>query len=110
MRLIKFRGRDINTGKYVYGDYCKGTRKTPPSIHEWQRGRFVDVEPESIAQLIGYDKNGAEVYEGDMLVDVDGWNNEYRAQLIGKAFSTWGCDDITEYISECVLKKPEAAT
>lgn len=74
MRLIKFRGRARN-GEFVYGDL----------IHSWGSTSIFDgehrytVEPESVAQFIGLDKNGLEVYEGDKLIDDP--ENEFTAEI-----------------------------
>lgn len=63
MRPIKFRGRDL-TGEMRFGHYV--TDGGHPYIiedHVW-----CEVEPDSVAQLVGYDANGNEVYEGDVFV------------------------------------------
>ena len=59
MRTIKFRGIDAVTGKYVYGYYCpyRGNKNLPGI--EIEAG-FVEIEPESVSQLVGLDKNGRE--------------------------------------------------
>lgn len=65
-RPIKFRGRDAY-GKLHYGDLWQRTDGMILFDHDenvWQR-----VHPESIAQLVGYDADGREVYEGDIVVD-----------------------------------------
>ena len=56
MKTIKFRGRD-DTGYPHYGDLT----------HEGKDVLVDDVEvdPESVAQFIGCDKDGNEIYEGD---------------------------------------------
>ena len=63
-RQIKFRGRDINTGEFVFGDLAHTEVGVLIGAHE--------VDPESVAQFVGYDCEGAEVYEGDLLVDKHG--------------------------------------
>jgi len=68
-RTIKFRGRDAY-GKLHYGDLWQRTDGMILFDHDetvWQR-----VHPESVAQLVGYDCDGREVYEGDELISVDG--------------------------------------
>lgn len=86
MRDIKFRARDIKTGEIVYGDYISPWDSPNPNIrvsrdfHKDERGRTVafcyyhEVDPDSVAQLIAYDKNGKEVYEGDLVKRILEWN------------------------------------
>jgi len=69
---IKFRGKPISSSEsdYIYGDYvtieggCAIRVKIRANlfhIHEYE----IAVKPETVAQLVGYDANGKEVYEGD---------------------------------------------
>ena len=78
MREIKFRGRAISdsceepVNKMVFGDITQGWDKV--TIFDQSDGDFYEVEPESVAQLVGYDADGKEVYEGDKLKHVDDEN------------------------------------
>lgn len=77
MRVIKFRGRGIDGGMY-YGDLYRTKREV--GIHVIGDGTF-EVDPETVAQLVGFDKDGKEVYEGDTLIDSEGY--EYLVSLQG---------------------------
>ena len=81
MRPIKFRGRDL-AGKMRFGHYAI-TSGRPYIIEEHV---WCEVYPESVAQLVGYDADGREVYEGDELISVDG-NYEDTAKLISNVCS-----------------------
>lgn len=101
MRTLKFRGRvpdnqGIEPGKIVCGsllDYGEGTANCPQFwIRPPAAERNYPVEPESIAQFIGYDSNGAEIYEGDIVVLNDPeYKIEYTARLQGCATAVNGC-------------------
>ena len=70
-RPIKFRGKRVNNGEFVFGDLMHMTGNRIGIIFD-KRVAAVEVEPDSVAQLVGYDKNGAEVYEGDIVCDKHG--------------------------------------
>lgn len=57
MKEIKFRGVKTHGGGYVYGDLSHDVG------HIYINGKR--VKPEPIDQLVGYDKDGEEIYEGD---------------------------------------------
>ena len=79
MRPIKFRGRSYN-GEFYYGELQWIDNERYRKLHERKEqiitiynGDFhVDVDPESVAQLVGYDSDGREVYEGDVLIHASG--------------------------------------
>ena len=73
MRPIKFRGRDIETGEYVYAELGQVSEEINPGYLTFlSDDGFYTVETDTVAQLVGYDANGNEVYEGDTLVSVTG--------------------------------------
>ncbi len=75
--MIKFRGKRLSDGQTIYGYYHE--RGGDAYIDDWR------VDPDTVAQLCGYDRNGDEVYEGDAVV-VDGkWAD--CAELVARTAS-----------------------
>ena len=69
MHTIKFRGRDMN-GHFVYGLLTKKKIRSSGEVvfaiaKSEKQSETIPVNEDSIAQLVGYDSDGREVYEGD---------------------------------------------
>lgn len=71
-RTIKFRGKSIDNGEWVYGDLNQifvpeGSTEDCPSISDKFDGTFF-VHPNSVGQFTGIvDKDNEQIYEGDIL-------------------------------------------
>ncbi len=72
MRKTKFRGR-TEDGEFIYGDLLQGNydESAPKIKPRHKKAQYVWAV--SVAQLVGYDTNGKEIYEGDTLIDEKGF-------------------------------------
>ena len=64
MEKIKFRGKVCGLEKLVYGDLLNTAQ--PCIVPTKGNHSPIPVEKDSIAQFVGYDADGNEVYEGDI--------------------------------------------
>ena len=81
---IKFRGKRVKDGKTVYGWAYKSNcpMSSFPAIID-DDDKYNAVYPDSVAQLLGYDKNGAEIYEGDEVYsEVFGRKHYYKIKSL----------------------------
>ena len=104
MREIKFRGIDALTGKYVYGYYNSFLGNEDLPMIAIKAGG-VAVMPDSVAQLIGVDVNGKEVYEGDMVVRIREWDDDAGGYVNVARFPMKATfDDYSAIANEEVIK------
>lgn len=92
MREIKFRGKRIDNGEWVYGNYTKKYLSSTwiHCISDFNNYVMDAVKPETVGQSTGlYDKNGREIYEGDIVVFFHNLYKEDKRTIRYKSKIIW---------------------
>ena len=79
--MLKFRGKD-ETGKIRIGEgYIKGKLPYRSEVMDYinENDTWYPVYPDTVQQFVGYDGEGNELYEGDMVED--NYGKSYMVEL-----------------------------
>lgn len=112
MRPIKFRGKRLDNGEWVFGDYCHHLFhekcKPSPSISypnvETQCNMYIEVDPDTIGQYFTTLPDGTELYEGDIVLIKD----SVTATVVwsGHGFHIYGLEDANGRRPDYTLSNP----
>lgn len=92
MREIKFRGKRLDNGEWIYGSllvsHFKDDKKERYFITQFS-GNYTfehEVDPATVGQYTGLkDKNGREIYEGDIIGgsngSINGWEWPFKSEI-----------------------------
>lgn len=108
MREIKFRGKRLDNGEWIYGSllvsHFKDDKKERYFITQFS-GNYTfehEVDPATVGQYTGLkDKNGKEICEGDILLDESG-TYAVVGHSMGAFYVDFGEGFDLQYFTECI--------
>ena len=113
MNKIKFRGKDVETGKWVYGYYFYSKKEDKHYIcFEKQNEDLISysfnkvvVDPATVGQCTWKkDKNGIEIYTGDVIRGTDEWNGYDITEIVkyDEVYASYGVENEKDGIVDLI--------